>query len=289
MRGKKILITGPNGALGSSLLEYSDCKNVLGFDVDITHRSEVRERLLIEKPDVIIHTAAYTDVEKSETNPDKAYKVNTIGTLNLISYCLDKDVLFVYISSTGVYGENKSVNTYNEFDIANPTTIHHKSKYEGENIVKNHLNRYLILRTGWLFGGKRTHNKNFVYNRYLEASGSDVMYSDTSQIGNPTYINNLIKQMYVLIEEDQYGTFNCVDRADNISRYEYVKKIVELFDIKCKIKASKDSDRFKRVAPVSKNESAVNYKLNLLGLNIMEDWDKSLYRYVEWLKGNING
>jgi len=287
MRGKKILITGPNGVLGSSLLEHSDCENVHGFDVDITNILEVKEKLLIEKPDVIIHTAAYTDVEKSETNPDKAYKVNTIGTLNLISYCLDKDVLFVYISSTGVYGGHKSINPYNEFDNASPTTIHHKSKYEGENIVKNHLNRYLILRTGWLFGGKKTHSKNFVYNRYLEASSSDVMYSDISQRGNPTYVNNLIKQMYVLIEGNQYGTFNCVDKANNISRYDYVKKIIELLDIKCKIKAS-EGDTFKRVAPVSKNESAVNYKLNLLGLNIMEDWDKSLYRYVEWLKRDID-
>ena len=288
MTGKNILITGPRGLLGSSLLKNSSNYNVSAFDEDITNFKEVNKKLSIENPDVIIHTAAYTDVENSEIYPEKAYHVNTLGTYNLVNYCLDKKVLFVYVSSTGVYGSFKQKETYNEFDDVNPTTIHHKSKYQGEKIVTNHLNRYLILRTGWLFGGEKNYKKNFIYNRYLEAQNKNFIYSDTSQLGNPTYVENVVKQIYLLIYKGQYGTFNCVDKAENISRYTYVKKIIELLNIDCIVKPAGEK-KFKRLAPVSKNESANNYKLNLLELNIMEDWNVSLGKYIHLLKKNLNG
>ena len=118
---------------------------------------------------------------------------------------------------------------YIEFDEVTPTTIHHKSKYEAERIVKDHLSKYLILRTGWLYGGDKTHSKNFVYKRFLEANNQERIFSDNTQIGNPTYVVDLAKQIDVLIEKKQYGLFNCVNQAKLVSRYDYVKKIVELF------------------------------------------------------------
>ncbi|MEY8214218.1 MAG: sugar nucleotide-binding protein, partial [Colwellia sp.] len=181
--------------------------------------------------------------------------------------------------STGVYGEVKEKDPYTEFDEVHPTTIHHSSKCEAEKIVKNHLNRYLILRTGWLFGGEKTHSKNFVYKRYLEASNNNVIYSDDSQIGNPTCIKDLVRQIQILIESNQVGVFNCVNKAFSVSRYDYVKKIVSLLDLSCEVKKV-SSDFFIRKAKVSKNESAKNYKLELLNLNIMENWDSALNKYI---------
>ncbi len=286
----KILITGSNGMLGSNLLKLLPYK-VVGFtsnELDITNYKNILTILELEKPNIIIHTAAYTNVEDCEVNIDKAYKVNTIGTQNLVNYCIDKDILFIYISSTGIYGTKKINEPYNEFDEVNPTTIHHKSKYEAEKIVQNHLSKYLILRTGWLFGGDITHNKNFVYKRYLEAKNNQIMYSDDSQIGNPTYIEDLVKQIEILIKKNQFGIFNCVNEAKNISRYDYTKRIVKLFDLKCEVKIAPQG-MFKRVANVSKNESAVNYKLHLLKLDIMNNWEKSLFKYIEELKREING
>ena len=130
MSGRKILVSGSRGMLGSNLLKYLAFDNIVGFDVDITDRVSVNSRLREEAPDIIIHTSAYTNVEECETNPDKAYLVNTIGTQNLVNYCIDKDILFIYISSTGIYGTHKKSN-YTEFDEVTPTTIHHRSKYEG--------------------------------------------------------------------------------------------------------------------------------------------------------------
>lgn len=287
MNGKKILITGSKGMLGSSLIsELNDGDIIeLGSEFDITDRHVVSNKLNELKPYIIIHTAAYTDVEACETNPDKAYKVNALGTQNLVNYCIDKDVLFIYISSTGIYGREKN-SPFTEFDKANPTTIHHKSKYEAEIIVQNHLNKYLILRTGWLYGGSINHNKNFVYKRFLEASSTNVIYSDNSQIGNPTYVVDFVKQIKVLIENKQYGVFNCVNEAVGISRYDYVKKIVEFFDVSCNVEIAQPNV-FKRIAPVSNNESAINYKLNLLDLNVMRDWKKSLKIYIELIKSEM--
>jgi len=282
MSGNKVLITGSHGMLGSNLLSYLDFDNIIGFDIDITDANAVYNQLSIQKPDIIIHTSAFTNVEACETDPDKAYRVNTLGTQNLVNYCIDRDILFIYISSTGIYGTAKDDN-YIEFDSVNPTTIHHKSKYEGEKIVQNHLSKFLILRTGWLYGGAKEHTKNFVYKRFLEAQGKDIIYSDDSQIGNPTFVRDFVKQIEVLIEARAYGIFNCVNSAVNISRFDYVKKIIELFDVNCSVEVA-PKGMFSRVAPVSSNESAINYKLNLLGLNVMKDWDESLSIYIQELK-----
>ena len=287
MSGKKILITGKNGMLGSTLLSNLNYKNIVGIDrtIDITNSHQLFNKLDENNPDIIIHTAAFTDVEECETNPNKAYLINSLATQNLVNYCINKDILFIYISSTGIYGKNKK-DRYTEFDDIYPTTIHHKSKFEGENIVKNHLSKFLILRTGWLYGGDKAHNKNFVYKRFLEASTNDIIYSDNSQIGNPTYVNDFVKQIEILIQNNQYGVFNCVNKAINTSRYDYVKKIVELFGIQCKVDIA-SKDMFTRIAPVSHNESAQNYKLELLELNIMGDWEVSLAKYIDILKKEL--
>lgn len=284
MIDKKVLVIGAGGMLGSKLLSKLNFKNIIGYgsELDITNKKQVDHKLNIERPDIIIHTAAYTNVEEGEVNEDKSYLVNTIGTQNLVNYCINKDVLFVYLSSTGIYGETKDIG-YTEFDPVIPTTVHHKSKYEGEKIVRNHCSKHLIIRTGWLYGGEKTHKKNFVYKRYLEAKKNNIVFSDDSQIGNPTYVIDLVKQIEKLIILNQYGVYNCVNKATQVSRYDYVKKIIQFFDEKAEVKIAPNA-MYKRVAKVSKNESAVNYKLDLLGINVMGDWEKSLEKYINLLK-----
>lgn len=283
MIGKKILITGLTGMLGFNLKKYLTNTNIVGFgsEIDITNMNLVHEKLSGEKPDIIIHTAAFTNVEACEIDRDKAYKINSLGTQNLVNYAIDKEILFIFISSTGIYGNLKN-EAYTEFDRVFPSSFHHKSKYEAEKIVKNHLSKFLILRTGWLYGGEKTHSKNFVYQRILESEDKEKIYSDNSQIGNPTFVKDFIAQIEILINSKQYGVFNCVNRAVSISRFDYVKKIIELSKINCSVEVA-EKGMFTRIAPVSPNESAENYKLNLLGLNVMRNWDKALSSYIEEL------
>ena len=256
----KILITG-KGLLGKFLKEYF---NAEFLDVDITKYKDT------PKWDILIHTAAWTNVEECEINIDKAYKTNTIGSYNLIKNFKGK---FIYISSTGIYGNYKK-DEYTEFDEVKPTTIHHKSKYEGEKIVRDLSNDFLILRTGWLYGNKN----DFVTNRIKEAKNK-IVYSDPTQVGNPTYILDLAKQIEVLFDEK--GIFNCVNNG-SMSRFEYVKTIYEYFNLEIEL----IKKEYKRVAPVSKNESARNYKLELLGKNMMRDSKEALKDYLDGI--NLN-
>lgn len=282
MSGNKILVIGYKGMLGSTLMNELEGNYIVGLKgIDITNTFILRNKLTSIKPNIIIHAAAFTDVEKCETQIDKAYKVNVIGTQNIINYCIGKDVLLVYISSTGVYGLAKS-EPYTEFDDPHPTTVHHKTKFIGEKYIQNHLNKYLIIRTGWLFGGEKHHKKNFVNNRLIDAKNNKLIYSDNTQIGNPTYVNDLVKQIALLIKSGQYGIFNCVNNAFKVSRYEYVKEIVKLSKEECEVKIA-PHDYFERCAPVSSNESALNYKLSLLNIDVMKDWKVSLKEYIEFL------
>jgi dTDP-4-dehydrorhamnose reductase len=285
MNDKKILLTGSSGLLGSTISKYFTSVYACDKEFDITNVDMVNKKLNAQKPDIIIHAAAFTNVEACELEVDKAYKINALGTQNLVNYCIGKNILFIYISSTGIYGTKKSTR-YNEFDTVMPTTIHHKTKYEGENIVKTHLNKFLILRTGWLYGGEISHGKNFVYKRYLEAKDASKIYSDNTQIGNPTYVNDFVNQIELLINSNQYGIFNCVNDAKDVTRYEYVQKIIKYFDLECDVLVAPDG-MFKRIAPVSYNESAINYKLTLLDINLMGDWEISLGKYIDSIKSEL--
>ena len=285
----KILVTGAGGLLGSTILSlFKDTYHIVGYtrhDLDVVDYKEVQDKISFEKPDIIIHGAANTNADECEGNKNLAYNVNAIGTQNIVNAILrsNKNTVLVYLSSTGIYGAGKN-SPYTESDPVSPTTVHHKSKLEGEKVVQN-LNKYLIIRTGWLFGGGVKHEKNFVYKRYLEARNKDYIYSDNSQRGNPTYVENLASQIQFMLTEGVFGIFNCVDSGVT-SRYEYVKKIIELFGLDCKVKQG-SKEMFKRIAPVSFNESAINYKLDLMGINFMTPWEKSLEKYIDQVKLKI--
>jgi dTDP-4-dehydrorhamnose reductase len=286
-----LLITGKGGMLGSAFAA-ADLKAKKIFCpsssvLDITDFEAVKSFIGKERPDIIIHCAAHTDVEKGETDKETAYHINTIGTANLVNatLLLEKEPVFCFISSTGIYGNHKS-KPYNEFDDIRPTTVHHKSKFEAEKIVAAHIKKHLIVRTGWLFGGDKTQPKNFVYKRYIEASKSNAIQANASQIGNPTFVDDVVSQVAYLLQKECFGVYNCVNGGVS-SRYEYVKKIVELFGLDCTVSIASE-DSFKRVAPVSLNESATNYKLELMGLNIMPTWEESLAAYVEKLKKELS-
>jgi dTDP-4-dehydrorhamnose reductase len=282
----KILLTGAGGLLGSTMLSlFKDTFEIVGYtrhDLDVVDYKEVQNKISFENPDIIIHVAANTNAEECEGNKNLAYNVNTIGTQNIVNAVLgsNKNTVLVYLSSTGIYGAGKT-SPYTEYDPVIPTTVHHKSKLEGEKAVQV-LNKYLIIRTGWLFGGGVNHKKCFVYKRYLEARNKDYIYSDNSQRGNPTYVDNLAAQIQFMLAAGVFGIFNCVDLGA-VSRYEYVKKIIELFGLDCTVKKG-SKEMFKRIAPVSFNESAINYKLDLMGINLMTPWEKSLKKYIDQIK-----
>ena len=277
------MITGSSGLLGQQLsTTFAEEDDVLACTrqvLDITNRKQVFNVINQYKPDVIIHAAAFTNVEAAEVNSDLAFSVNTFGTQNLVEGLQDGKPLFVYISSTGIYGLGKKSTPYTELDLVNPTTQYHLSKYLGEQVVLRHNSNHLILRTGWLFGGDMVQPKNFVYKRYLEAQGKKVLFSDSVQSGNPTSVVDFATQIKHLIKQQCLGIYNCVNEGI-ATRLAYVKKIIEYSNLSCEVLPI-EGGRFERVAAVSPNESAINYNLNQRDLNIMPAWQDSLKQYIE--------
>jgi len=220
------------------------------------------------------------DIENAEADIDASYSANAVLPGILASACRKYNVLLVHFSSTGCYGNWKD-EPYTEFDPVRPTTLHHKSKAAGEGIVRESGCRSLILRTGWLYGGSILHKRNFVWQRVLEAKEKSELLSDTSQRGNPTCVSDVAAQMLSLIEVGLAGTFNCVANGA-ATRFEYVSSIIRSSGLNCRVVAAPPG-HFIRRAPVSPNEVAVNYSLNLLALNQMPDWNVALENYVHSL------
>lgn len=286
MLGKTILITGSGGLLGSTIADEFKNYQILTprkNELDITRHKDVRAYINKHHPDIIIHTAAHTNLEDAEINSQKAWLTNTVGTLNICNAIVETKCKLVYISSTGIYG-NLTESPWREIDVPEPTTIHHKSKYEAEKVIRNHVKNHLILRTGWLFGGPLHNPKNFVYNRYKEACTNIKLTANAIQRGNPTCAINLSKQIELLLKEDIIGTYNTVN-SGTASRLEYIKDIVSFFDLETEV--IPNEGKYQRLANVSDNETATNYLLEMMGLNIMNNYKTSLKRYIGKIKQQL--
>ena len=284
----KIAITGSSGLLGSSFVSFFTKKNEKIFTVNREdYIPEISINKVIDyfeskKTSIIIHCAANTDVELCEENEKKCFYDNYQLTEVLMKVSKKLNVKLIFISSTGVYGDHKS-SPYIETDISNPKTVYHKSKLDSEKMIQNNLKNYIIIRTGWLFGGNPKSPKNFVINRLLEAKNSDgKIFSNIDQRGNPTYTNDLVKTIYDLIKSDEIGLFNCVNEG-TASRYEYVSEIIQMAKYSTEVEGVRKSS-FNRKANVSNNEMAINFNLSNIGLNEMPDWKLSLKNYMSSLE-----
>jgi dTDP-4-dehydrorhamnose reductase len=235
----KVLITGSNGMLGSAILDYAtrkkfDIKTLTRDLLNFSNRRDLQQVIQDFSPDAIIHCAANTNVELCEKEPLKCYEGNVALTELLLNASYGLDCSFVFISSTGVYGQGKS-EPYHEYDPTLPTTHHHRSKLLAENIVLRSNFRSLVIRTGWLFGGEISSPKNFVINRLKDMKKSDgELFSNNNQVGNPTWVNDVSKQIFTLLDTKNCGIFNCVN-GGVASRYDYVAEIAKLSGLDVKV------------------------------------------------------
>jgi dTDP-4-dehydrorhamnose reductase len=161
----KILVTGGGGTIGSYVTEvFGDCDVILaGRDMlDITMKNQVLEQVKKYKPDVIIHLAAITNVDYCEENELVATKVNFEGTKNITMVCKKYQIPLVYISTATVFdGKNPPNGGYTEDDNPSPVNVYGKTKLLGEKVISKILKNYIIIRIGWLVGG-RENDKFFI-------------------------------------------------------------------------------------------------------------------------------
>ncbi|CAM3858454.1 hypothetical protein PAHA111176_23320 [Parendozoicomonas haliclonae] len=211
--------------------------------------------------------------------PEMCYRDNVLLTELLAHACYHAHVRMVFISSTGIYGNHKA-EPYHEYDSVQPTTQHHRSKWLAEGEILKWLPGALVIRTGWLFGGEPEAKKNFVARRIEEGLlANQKINSNKTQVGNPTFSNDLAERILTLLKNQQVGIMNCVNEGA-VSRFDYVKQIMLMADIPIDVIPC-SANSFGRQAKVSNNEAAQNLKMELLGYPAMRSWQDALREYVE--------
>lgn len=220
----KILVTGAAGMLGSALCPTLRERGHVVCATDIAASDEGIEYLdvksyaqvkgLVEKvkPDMVMHLAAETDVDKCELEPDLAFLTNTMSTQNVTLLCQKQCIEMVYISTIGVFYGDKP-EPYTEFDEPNPINVYGKSKLEGEKIVQNLLKRYYIVRAGWMVGGGPKRDKKFVGKIIRLLDETSKLKAADDKIGSPTYTVDFSRCLADLIETGYYGLYHCTNKG----------------------------------------------------------------------------
>ena len=226
----KVLITGSNGMLGHDLIDVLDGKHELikttSKSLDITDKDKVKDYIVNEHPDMVINSAAYTDVDGCETNQEMAYKVNGEGVKNLALACKLVDCPLVHISTDYVFnGENTK--PWMEDDEVGPISIYGKSKLQGEEAIESILDKFFIIRTSWLYG---INGGNFPKTMLELAKTHDTLTVVTDEIGTPTYTLDLAQAIAELIETEYYGIYH-ITNSDYCSWFDFAKYIFEVKNI----------------------------------------------------------
>jgi dTDP-4-dehydrorhamnose reductase len=221
----RIAITGANGQLGQAL------QNRLGREhelVALGHgeldlgRPECVELLVATGAELVIHPAAYTNVDGCARDPELAYRVNGLGTQYVALACRRLDAPLVYISTNEVF-DGMATQPYFEYDQAAPINAYGRSKWAGEQAVHELLDRFYIVRVAWLFGGER----NFVRTVLRLAAERDMLALVADEIGSPTYAPDVAAAIERLIWQPFYGTYHLVNEGA-CSRFEFAAAILRL-------------------------------------------------------------
>lgn len=278
----KILVTGAAGMLGSDLCRImADRHSIHATNRDTLDVGVIGTTLTTVdrvRPDLVIHLAAWTDVDGCERNPDRAYRANTVGTQNVALACQKNDIPMVYISSIAVFDGTKP-EPYTEFDVPNPISVYGNSKYQGERIVRSLLRRYYIVRAGWMFGGGQL-DKKFVGKILQAARRSTVLRVVNDKFGSPTYTVDLSRGLLELIETGLFGIYHMVNSGGAPSRLEVARCILESAGLDdCQL-IPVSSAEFPLSAPRPRMEAARNLHLELQGMRPMRPWMEALGEYV---------
>ena len=234
-----VLVTGANGQLGQSLqfieekypeIEFVFCDSK---KLDITNYDNVNAVFEEFIPDFCINTAAYTAVDKAESDPENAYLINVLGPQNLAKVCKINNTILVHISTDFVFdGTNKA--PYTESDSPNPTGVYGQTKLDGEEAIRELWEKHYIVRTSWVYS---QFGNNFMKTMLRLASERDSLSVVNDQIGTPTNAVDLAEALLKICVSNKqqtttnnFGIYNFSNEGQ-CSWYDFAKKIFEVNNI----------------------------------------------------------
>jgi dTDP-4-dehydrorhamnose reductase len=231
----KLLVTGAGGMLGRDVMLAAGNAghDVVGFghtELDVTDAAGVERKLELERTDVVIHCAAWTDVDGAEASEDAAMAVNGIGAGNVAAAAAAVGAAVVYVSSDYVFDGAKG-SPYVETDQPAPLSAYGRTKLAGEEATAAANKRHFIVRSSWLFG---IGGGNFVETMLRLAGDHGEVLVVRDQVGSPTYTWHLAYGIVRLIEGIEFGIHHMA-AAGHCSWYEFAREIFEQARVECKV------------------------------------------------------
>jgi dTDP-4-dehydrorhamnose reductase len=297
---KKILVIGSNGLLGQSIVKrFNSIYEVYGcsiepenytnfllnenfFKLDITSRTDVKNFFMSIQPDIVINTAAYTNVDKCEEDRESCWSVNARSLENIVEACSVFSPILIHISTDYVFdGKNAP---YKENDIPNPHGFYGKSKLAAEKVIRESLLEYLIIRTQILYGTGQNIKNNFVLWVLEKLKNNQKIQVVNDQIGNPTYVDDVSESIFRLLELNEYGMYH-VSGSEECNRFDFAKKIAEVFNLDVSLIEEITTSELKQKAPRPINSTFILDKLynktNWLPNNVLNGLNKLKQQLVE--------
>ncbi len=273
----KILILGANGMLGHALINELANEDIFVADlpeIDITKTDDLKLKIKECKPEVIINSAAYTDVDGCESDNEKCDLINGKAVGDLAKICHQLDIILVHYSTDYIFDGNNETG-YKEEDKPSPINSYGKSKLLGEELLQKNNQKYYLIRTAWLFG---LNGKNFV-NSIIDLSKSKKQLKIVDdQFGNPTYTKDLAKATFNLLSnKNKFGIYHLVN-SGSCNRYDLALKIKEIKLLDSEIVPASSAE-FKRPAARPKFSKLINTKLPSL-----RPWQEAVEEYLKTLK-----
>ncbi len=267
----KILLLGANGLLGKDLIKVLANEKLFSFghkELDISKKNDVLSKIAEIKPDVVINSAAYTDVDGAETNKDLNWAVNAEAVGYIADACKLSGAAFLHVSTDYVFdGVQRG---YTEFDQTSPINEHGRAKAKAESLIKEKLDKYFIVRTSWLFG---KHGKNFVDTILRLSKEKESLAIVNDQVGCPSYSKDVALKIKQIIAGHDYGIYP-VTNPGSCSWYEFAKTTLRLAKIKTPITPI-SSEQLSRPAKRPKFSILINTKLEPL-----RNWEEALEDYL---------
>lgn len=274
----KYLVTGSKGQLGTELSKMLERKGAdfVGYDskeMDITDYDAVTAKFNEIKPDVIFHCAAYTAVDPAEDEGKEAnWKVNVDGTRNVAKAAENVGAILIYISTDYVF-DGKKESEYQVDDQANPQTEYGRAKLAGEEVIREIMDNYYIIRTSWVFG---QYGKNFVFTMLRLAETHDTLTVVNDQVGRPTWTYTLAEFMIYAVEHQvEYGTYQ-LSNDGSCTWYEFAKEILTDKDVAV---LPVTSAEFLQKAPRPKHSIMSLTKVKETGFKI-SSWQSALHGFI---------
>ncbi len=248
---------------------------------DITDEDQVVCAISAAEPDAVIHAAAFTAVDRCESEPDLAFQINSTGTGHVAAACRRLGIPMVYFSTDYVFDGTKP-DPYLESDAPNPLSVYGKSKWEGEKRVIDALEHFWIIRVSWLFGPQ---GKNFVRTILGMADEGKALRVVDDQRGAPTYTEDLSLKIDEIIRNAPGGIYHVTNQG-YCSWFDFAREALKQAGLERASISPIATSETGRPAPRPANSRLANSRLEAEGLGLLPSWQDALARYLrrdsEW-------